>query len=64
MIRTFGLGPRVKQCLFGRFGSDLRPKTSVNPRGIVKTVRWEQCPFSDLFWSMDGYIVPKTESVC
>ena len=39
MIRTFGKEPRVENCLFGRLGQDLRPKTSANPREHVKMRR-------------------------
>ena len=44
MIRTFGLGPRAKKCLFWRLGWDLGPKSLANPRGSVKTRRWGKWP--------------------
>ena len=49
MIRTFGLGPWVKNGVFGRLGLDLGPKSSANPRGNVKTMRWGKWPILDLF---------------
>ena len=56
MIRTFGIGPRVKKSMFSRLGWDLRPKTTTNPCGSVKTM-------CDVLGSVDGHIVPKSESV-
>ena len=49
MIRTFGIGPRSKNGVFGRLGKDLGPKSSANPRGNVKTMRWGKWPILDLF---------------
>ena len=65
MIRTFGLGPRAKKCLFWRLGQDLRRKSSANPRGSVKNNALGKMtifgPFSGLWIAI---IAPKTESVC
>ena len=49
MIRTFGLGPRAKNDVFGRLGQDFGRKSSANPRGSVKTRRWGKWPFSGPF---------------
>ena len=59
MIRTFGLGPRVKKCLFGRLGQDLRPKTLVNPKGKCKNnALGKNDHFRTFVGSVDGHIVP------
>ena len=42
MIRTLGIGLRVKKCLFGRLGGDFRPKTSTSPTESKKTKRREK----------------------
>ena len=64
MIRTFGLGPRVKKCLLWAFGIGPSAENVCKSHGKCK----KHCVgkddrFRTFFGSVDGHIVPKTESV-
>ena len=58
LIRTFGIGLRSqKKAFLAVWEWDFRPKTSVNPRGIVKTMPWENGRFRTFLGSMDGHTI-------
>ena len=59
MIGTFGIGRRVKKCLFGRLGWDFRPKTSVNPSGHVKNASGKMCVFGPFWGPLMAISCPK-----
>ena len=64
MIRTFGLGPRAKKCLFLAFG--LGPPAKIVGKSQEKrknNASGKMAVFGPFFRSVDGQIVPKTESV-